>query len=56
MKRFLGYTRDSHGKFLNRHIQTIANTVHRSTGGGGTMDCYVITIQRHESNPTQGAH
>lgn len=35
------YTRDSKGKVISRRLSDIANTVHGSTGCGGSTDCFV---------------
>lgn len=37
----VAYTRDSKGKVISRHLTDIANTVHGSTGCGGSTDCFV---------------
>jgi DNA (cytosine-5)-methyltransferase 1 len=34
----ISYTRDSKGKIVSRHINQQANTIHKSTGGGGNTD------------------
>nr|DAE53344.1 MAG TPA: Cytosine specific methyltransferase [Bacteriophage sp.] len=38
---FLGYTRDDKGKVSKRHLQSVCNTIHGSTGSGGNTDCFV---------------
>lgn len=38
----VAYTRDSKGKVISRRFADIANTVHGSTGGGGSTDCFVV--------------
>ena len=35
------YTRDRKGKVISRRLSDIANTVHGSTGCGGSTDCFV---------------
>lgn len=37
----VAYTRSSKGKVISRHLTDIANTVHGSTGCGGSTDCFV---------------
>lgn len=37
----LGYTRDNKGKVCDRHDKDIANTIHTSTGNGGSSDQFV---------------
>lgn len=37
----VGYTRNSKGKAVKRHLTDIANTIHGSTGSGGNTDCFV---------------
>ena len=37
----VAYTRDVKGKVISRHLTDIANTVHGSTGCGGSTDCFV---------------
>lgn len=37
----VGYTRNSKGKVVKRHLTDIANTIHGSTGSGGKTDCFV---------------
>lgn len=37
----VAYTRDSKGKVIGRRLSDIANTVHGSTGCGGSTDCFV---------------
>lgn len=41
----VAYTRDSKGKVISRHLTDIANTVHGSTGCGGSTDCFVAEPQ-----------
>ena len=38
----MGYTRDSKGKVVKRHIINKANTIHSSSGGGGNTDQFII--------------
>ena len=37
----VGYTRNSKGKVVKRHLTDIANTIHGSTGSGGNTDSFV---------------
>ena len=37
----VAYTRDNKGKVIGRRLSDIANTVHGSTGCGGSTDCFV---------------
>ena len=37
----VAYTRDSKGKVISRRLTDIANTIHGSTGCGGSTDCFV---------------
>ena len=37
----VGYTRNSKGKVVKRHLTDIANTIHGSTGSGENTDCFV---------------
>lgn len=39
------YTRDSKGKVISRRLSDIANTVHGSTGCGGSTDCFVAELK-----------
>lgn len=41
----VSYTRDSKGEVISRHLTDIANTVHGSTGRGGSTDCFVAEPQ-----------
>lgn len=41
----VAYTRDSKGKVISRRFSDIANTVHGSTGSGGSTDCFVAEPQ-----------
>lgn len=41
----VSYTRDSKGEVISRHLTDIANTVHGSTGCGGSTDCFVAEPQ-----------
>lgn len=41
----ISYTRDGKGKVISRHLSNIANTVHGSTGCGGSTDCFVAEPQ-----------
>jgi len=53
----LGYTSDSKGKITSRHENNVANTIHTSTGGGGSTDQFVKEPMigsfrgRNEENP-----
>lgn len=40
-QKCVAYTRDSKGKVISRRLSDIANTVHGSTGCGGSTDCFV---------------
>lgn len=37
----VGYSRDAKGKIISRHFNDIANTIHCSSGAGGTMAQYI---------------
>ena len=39
--KFVGYTRDSKGNVVNRHLNDICNTVTSSSRGGGTESPYI---------------
>ena len=39
--QMIGYTRDSKGKIVERHLQGYSNTIHQSTGSGNSTDCFV---------------
>lgn len=41
----VAYTRDCKGKVISRRLTDIANTVHGSTGSGGSTDCFVAEPQ-----------
>ncbi len=41
-QKCVAYTRDSKGKVISRRLSDIANTVHGSTGCGGSTDCFVV--------------
>jgi DNA (cytosine-5)-methyltransferase 1 len=38
----IGYSRDSKGKVVSRHKINNANTIHKSSGGGGNTDQFVL--------------
>lgn len=40
-QKCVAYTRDSKGEVISRRLSDIANTVHGSTGCGGSTDCFV---------------
>lgn len=40
-QKCVAYTRDSKGKVISRRLSDIANTVHGTTGCGGSTDCFV---------------
>lgn len=42
----VGYTRNSKGKVVKRHLTYIANTIHGSTGSGGNTDCFVAEPEK----------
>ena len=42
----VGYTRNSKGKVVKRHLTDIANTIHGSTGSGGNTDCFVTEPEK----------
>lgn len=44
MKKFLSFTRDSRGKVTGRNVRSLSNTIHCSTGGGGSMSSHIIEI------------
>lgn len=41
----VAYTRDDKGKIVSRRLTDIANTIHGSTGSGGSTDCFVAEPQ-----------
>ena len=41
----VAYTRNSKGKVISRRFTDVANTVHGSTGSGGSTDCFVAEPQ-----------
>ena len=41
----VAYTRDDKGKVVSRRLTDIANTIHGSTGCGGSTDCFVAEPQ-----------
>ena len=41
----VAYTRDCKGKVISRRLTDIANTIHGSTGRGGSTDCFVAEPQ-----------
>lgn len=41
----VAYTRNCKGKVISRRLTDIANTVHGSTGSGGSTDCFVAEPQ-----------
>lgn len=41
----VAYTRDCKGKVISRRLTDIANTIHGSTGSGGSIDCFVAEPQ-----------
>lgn len=44
-QKCVAYTRDSKGKVISRRLSDIANTVHGSTGCGGSTDCFVVELK-----------
>ena len=43
--KYIAYTRDDKGKVVSRRLTDIANTIHGSTGCGGSTDCFVAEPQ-----------
>lgn len=42
--KIIGYTRDSKGKVVRRHLKDEAGTIHTSSGGGGNTDQFVAEL------------